>query len=63
MRYLVNEILRKLGYSILEADSGVAALKVWKNNREKIHLLLTDMIMPDGITGRELAEIVQFDPA
>jgi PAS domain S-box-containing protein len=61
VRHLVKSILLKLGYSILEADSGVAALKVWKHHREKIHLLLTDMVMPDGITGRELAEIVQFD--
>jgi len=61
VRYLVKEILKKLGYAILEAESGVAALKVWKLHRDKIHLLLTDMVMPDGISGRELAEIVQFD--
>lgn len=61
VRDLVKAILKKLGYSILEADSGVTALKVWKLHREKIHLVLTDMIMPDGISGRELAEIVQFD--
>jgi two-component system, cell cycle sensor histidine kinase and response regulator CckA len=61
VRNLVNQMLQKLGYTVLEADSGVAALKVWKHNREKIHLLLTDMIMPDGMTGRELAEILQFD--
>ena len=61
LRYLVNKILRQFGYSVLEADSGITALKVYKQNKDKIHLLLTDMVMPDGMTGRELAEIVQFD--
>jgi PAS domain S-box-containing protein len=61
VRILVKNILQKFGYSIMEAESGVAALKVWKQNRDKIHLLLTDLMMPDGLTGRELAEIVQFD--
>ncbi|MEO5804509.1 MAG: response regulator [Verrucomicrobiota bacterium] len=61
VRNIVRQILKKLGYSVLEAESGVSAIKVWKQNRDKIHLLLTDMMMPDGMSGRELAEIVQFD--
>ncbi|MEO6184489.1 MAG: response regulator, partial [Verrucomicrobiota bacterium] len=61
VRNLVTHILKQLGYSILEADSGVTALKVYKESRGRIHLLLTDMVMPDGMTGRELAEIVQFN--
>ncbi len=61
VRNLVNQILRKAGYSVLEADSALSALKIYKQNKDKIQLLLTDMVMPDGMTGRELAEIVQFD--
>ena len=61
LRNLVNQILRKFGYTVLQADSGISALKLYKQNRDSIHLLLTDMVMPDGMTGRELAEIVQFD--
>ena len=61
VRKLVTHVLKELGYSVLEADSGVTALKVYKESRGKIHLLLTDMVMPDGMTGRELAEIVQFN--
>lgn len=61
LRKMVNQILRKFGYFVLEADSGVSALKIYKQNKKKINLLLTDMVMPDGMTGRELAEIVQFD--
>ncbi|MEO7677682.1 MAG: ATP-binding protein, partial [Verrucomicrobiota bacterium] len=61
LRNLVHQILQKFGYTVMAADSGISALKLYKQNRDKINLLLTDMIMPDGMTGRELAEIVQFD--
>jgi len=61
LRKLVDQILQKAGYTVLQADSGITALKLYKENRNNIHLLLTDMVMPDGMTGRELAEIIQFD--
>ena len=35
--------------------SGAAALSVWDLHKDEIHLLLTDMVMPHGISGRELA--------
>jgi two-component system, cell cycle sensor histidine kinase and response regulator CckA len=34
----------------------VQALELWRRHPAEIHLLVTDMVMPDGITGRELAE-------
>jgi len=37
------------------AASGVKALEVWKEHRNEIRLLLTDMVMPDGMNGKELA--------
>jgi CheY-like chemotaxis protein len=46
----------KLGYRVFEAVNGVEALAVWAQHRDEIHLLLTDMVMPGGISGRELAE-------
>lgn len=61
LRMLVVEILQLYGYQVLQAPSGAAALDVWKEHKNKIDLLLTDMVMPDGISGRELAERLQKD--
>lgn len=55
LRLLVGNILERCGYTVLQADSGHAALNLWRKHREKVQLLFTDMVMPDGITGRELA--------
>ena len=57
VRHLVRSLLRRRGYTVLEASSGVDALKVWNDpaHRDRIALLLTDMVMPDGVSGQELA--------
>ena len=63
LRELVQEILEKRGYHVIEAATGVEALEVWKERKDEIDLLFTDMMMPDGISGRELAErILQERP-
>jgi CheY-like chemotaxis protein len=41
---------------VLEAVNGVQALKVWEQHADEIQLLLTDLVMPGGMTGKELAE-------
>ncbi|MCD6051854.1 MAG: multi-sensor hybrid histidine kinase, partial [Verrucomicrobia bacterium] len=56
VRMLVRSILEHYGYTVLEAEHGPAALLVWQQHRYKIKLLLTDMMMPEGMTGRDLAE-------
>jgi two-component system cell cycle sensor histidine kinase/response regulator CckA len=56
LRASVRKTLSQLGYRVLEAVNGVEALEVWKQNRAGIHLLLTDLIMPGGLTGRDLGE-------
>jgi two-component system, cell cycle sensor histidine kinase and response regulator CckA len=56
LRSLVRTVLRRQGYEVLEADSGAAALVVWEKHRDQIDLLLTDMVMPGGMSGKELAE-------
>ncbi len=48
-------VLRKLGYDVLEAENGSAAIDRANNHDGAIHLLLTDVIMP-GMNGRELYE-------
>ncbi len=52
----VRNILVKLGYRVLDAVNGVEALKIWKQNRNDIHLVLTDLVMPGGMNGKELGE-------
>jgi len=52
---LVHTVLTKLGYQVLEASNGADALTVWNKHREGIQLLLTDMVLPDGMNGKELA--------
>ena len=55
LREWVKEILTGNGYRIVEAGNGVEALKVWDEQAGKLDLLLTDMVMPEGLTGRDLA--------
>jgi PAS domain S-box-containing protein len=56
VRALMRNVLERYGYTVIEAESGVKALKVWETQGDQIALLLTDMVMPDGITGRALAQ-------
>jgi CheY-like chemotaxis protein len=41
---------------VLESASGAEALEVWQQNAGEIRLLITDMMMPGGMAGRELAD-------
>ena len=56
LRRLTKLALQRCGYRVLEAASGAEALTVWEQNKSPIDLLLTDMVMPEGLTGRELAK-------
>jgi two-component system cell cycle sensor histidine kinase/response regulator CckA len=56
LRQMVVEVLRIQGYTVLEAASGRDAIEVWEQANRPIDLLLTDMVMPGGIMGSELAE-------
>jgi CheY-like chemotaxis protein len=56
VRRLVCSHLRVLGYEVVEAESGVEALALWDAQRRKVDLLLTDMVMPGGLSGLDLVE-------
>ena len=63
LRTSVSLTLTQLGYRVLEAATGNQALKVWQKKRDKISLLLTDLVMPDGLNGKELAQrLLQDNP-
>jgi signal transduction histidine kinase len=58
---LAKRILARHGYHVLTAASGVEALPVWTAHQHEIDLLLTDVLMPHGISGPELADRLRQD--
>lgn len=55
VREVLREILKDIGYLVIEAADGKQATKISKKFNNEIHLLLTDLILP-GLNGRELSE-------
>ena len=55
VRRFATEVLRNLGYQVLSAENGAAALAILKE-RADIALLFTDVVMPGGMNGRQLAD-------
>jgi CheY-like chemotaxis protein len=63
VRELACMALRKRGYNVLHASHGPAAIEVWQQNSQPVDLLLTDMVMPNGMSGGELAkELITRNP-
>jgi PAS domain S-box-containing protein len=56
VRELVSSFLSGYGYTVLQAETGRKALELWKDRPQSVDLLLTDLVMPDRMNGRELAE-------
>jgi two-component system, cell cycle sensor histidine kinase and response regulator CckA len=54
VRALAETVLKKLGYKVLVADGGEAALSIWGEKHGSIDVLLTDVIMPQ-MSGGDLA--------
>ena len=52
---LLGDILRQAGYRVLLADGGWSAIQAYDQSPDRVHLLLTDVIMPD-LTGPVVAE-------
>jgi two-component system cell cycle sensor histidine kinase/response regulator CckA len=56
VRQLMGNVLEHHGYRIYTAATGVGALEIFHQHRMAIDLLITDMVMPGGISGRALAD-------
>ena len=56
LRDFVSEALSSLGYRVLAAANGRQALELWAANRDDIDLLMTDIVMPEFHTGRQLEQ-------
>ena len=61
IRMLAGRVLKKYGYRVLEASTGRAALEMWPRHRDEVDLLLTDIIMPEGVSGVQLAQQLQAE--
>ena len=56
VREMVRDVLVRQGYRVHEAASGREALDLWSRFHAEIDLVLTDIVMPDGIMGTDLIE-------
>jgi len=56
VRKLAAIVLERRGFRVLEAEDGVDAERVWNEHEKEIDILLTDIVMPNGISGRDLAK-------
>ena len=63
LRDLAHSVLEDAGYKVLDAEQSAEAFKMWEKHENEIDLLLTDMMLPGGMTGRELAlQLQQLKP-
>ena len=61
LRQMVRKVLEHHGYRVYEAESASAALHVWAQLSGEIDLLLTDVVMPGGMGGWELGQLLQTE--
>jgi CheY-like chemotaxis protein len=59
VRMLIADVLEELGYTTIEASDGPAALAVLRSDRP-IELLITDVGLPSGMNGRQLADAARL---
>jgi len=55
VRAYTVEVLRELGYRVLEAHDGPSALRLLERQEGVVDLLFTDVVLPSGMTGADLA--------
>jgi PAS domain S-box-containing protein len=56
LRILARTALERYGYQVLEATTAAEALQQWDSYSDRVDLLLTDCVMPGGVSGQELVE-------
>jgi len=59
VRMVAVEILEDLGYNVLEAEDGPTAMKILQS-RKDINLLVSDVGLPNGMNGRQLADAARI---
>jgi len=61
LRLALVSILRRFGYSVLEADRADAAQAMWRKHGPRIDLLITDMVMPGEMSGLQLIQALRAE--
>ncbi len=61
LREIVTRTLNLNGYRVFQAVDGQNALQIWEQYKQEIDLVFTDIIMPGGLNGRELADRLWAD--
>src|SRR5213083_1564117 len=61
LREFVQTVLEQQGYRVYVAADGHEAQKVWQQHRSEVALLLTDIVMPGGLSGLELARQIRAE--
>jgi DNA-binding NtrC family response regulator len=61
LREIVTRTLNLNGYRVFQAVDGHNALEIWSEYQKEIDLVFTDIIMPGGLNGRELADRLWAD--
>ena len=56
VREIMTEVLRQQGYRVYEAGDGPEAIGMWSEKSDEVDLLLTDIVMPNGLKGNALAD-------
>ncbi len=59
---VARDFLEALGYRVITAGGGKDALRIYKNNRDKISLVILDMIMPEMGGGETIDRLKEIDP-
>jgi CheY-like chemotaxis protein len=63
VREIMTQVLRHHGYNVIEAADGPEAIDMWTDKRSEVDLLVTDIVMPNGVKGNVLAHRLKADKA
>jgi two-component system, cell cycle sensor histidine kinase and response regulator CckA len=61
VRRSIAHMLTRYGYRIHTATSGATALEIWRRHYQSIQLVVTDVVMPGGVSGRALFDQMQSE--
>ncbi len=61
VRTVLQAVLERFGYRVVLANDGPEALARWAEHQDRIDLLFTDVMMPGGLTGKDLADRLRAD--